>query len=61
MRNLAGVVDGLFLVNELCPVCRALSKLHSEPPSQMSAVNSVDGRIISDHVGVRERWAEYFE
>ncbi|XP_069986218.1 uncharacterized protein [Penaeus vannamei] len=27
----------------------------------MSAVRSVDGRIISDHVGVHERWAEYFE
>ncbi|XP_069993160.1 uncharacterized protein [Penaeus vannamei] len=27
----------------------------------MSAVRSVDGRIILDHVGVREYWAEYFE
>ena len=27
----------------------------------MTAVRSVDGQIISDHVRVRERWAEYFE
>ncbi|XP_069992460.1 uncharacterized protein [Penaeus vannamei] len=33
----------------------ALRKLNSNPFSRMSAVRSVDGRIISDQVGVRER------
>ena len=61
IRNLAEEVEGHFLVNDLRPAYQALRKLNSKPSSQMTAVRSADGRIISDHVGVRERWAEYFE
>ncbi|XP_069969587.1 uncharacterized protein [Penaeus vannamei] len=61
IRNIAEEVDGYFLANDLRPTYQALRKLNSNPSSRMIAIRSVDGQIISDHVGVRERWAEYFE
>ncbi|XP_069977663.1 uncharacterized protein [Penaeus vannamei] len=60
IRNLAEEV-GHFLVNDLHPAYQALRKLNSNHSSQTSAVHSMDGRIISNHVRIRERWAEYFE
>lgn len=60
IRNLAEEVKSHFLVNDLYPAYQALRKLNSNP-SWMSVVHLVDGRIILDHVGVCERWAEYFE
>ncbi|XP_069995874.1 uncharacterized protein [Penaeus vannamei] len=36
-------------------------KLNSKPSSQVTAVRSVSGQIVSDPVAVPERWDEYFE
>lgn len=57
IRNLAEEVDGHFLV---CPAYQALRKLNFKPPSQTTAVCSMDEWIISDHE-VLECWAENFE
>ncbi|XP_069972960.1 uncharacterized protein [Penaeus vannamei] len=61
LRNFAEEVEGHFLVNDLRPAYQALRKLNSKPSSQVTAVRSVSGQIISGPVVVRERWAEYFE
>ena len=47
--------------NDLRPAYRALNKLHSKSISQMSAVQTADGCLISDADGQMARWAEYFE
>lgn len=46
-----GILLAQFLVNDLRPVYQALRKLNS----QMSAVHSLGGLIISDHDAGRER------
>ena len=61
IRSLAEEVEGHFLVNDLRPAYQALRKLNSKPSSQVTAVRSVSGQIVSDPVAVRGRWAEYFE
>ena len=61
IRSLAEEVEGHFLVNDLRPAYQALRKLNTKPSSQVTAVRSVGGQIVSDPVAVRERWAEYFE
>ncbi|XP_063591867.1 uncharacterized protein LOC134768956 [Penaeus indicus] len=50
----------------VCPSARqnfiSLETLEAiEACHKMTAVRSVDGQIILDHVGVRECWADYFE
>ncbi|XP_069972530.1 craniofacial development protein 2-like [Penaeus vannamei] len=60
LRSLAEV-ESHFLVNDLRPAYQAIRKVNSKPSSQVIAVPSVSGQIVSDPVAVRERWAEYFE
>ena len=47
--------------NDLRPAYRALKKLRSKSTSQVSAIRTADGCLVSDTDGQMVRWAEYFE
>ena len=61
VRSLAEDVESHFNANDLRPAYRALKKLRSKSPSQVSAIRTADGSLVSDMDGQRARWAEYFE
>merc|ERR1712035_263168 len=61
VRSLAENVKSHFNANDLRPAYRALKKLRSKSPSQVSAIRTADGSLVSDMDGQRARWAEYFE
>ena len=60
VRDLAGEVEGHFNANDLRPAFRALKKLRSKSTSQVSAIRTADGCLVSDTDGQLARWAEYF-
>merc|ERR1712035_27581 len=60
VRSLAENVKSHFNANDLRPAYRALKKLRSKSPSQVSAIRTADGSLVSDMDGQRARWAEYF-
>ena len=45
----------------LRPAYRALKKLCSKSTSQVSAIRTADGCLVSEADGQMARWAEYFE
>ncbi|XP_069996804.1 uncharacterized protein [Penaeus vannamei] len=59
IRSLVEQVE--VLINYLRSAYQVLRKLNSKPTSQVTAICSESGQIVSDPVAVRERWAEYFE
>ena len=61
VRSLAEEVEGHLNINDLRPAYRALKKLRSKSTSQVSAIRTADGRLVSDMDGKLARWAEYFE
>lgn len=61
VRSLAEDVEVHLNANDLRPAYRALKKLRSKSTSQVSAIRTADGRLVSDMDGQRARWAEYFE
>ncbi|KAG0722413.1 hypothetical protein GWK47_006041 [Chionoecetes opilio] len=60
VRSLAEDVEGHLNANDLRPAYRALKKLRSKSPSRASAIQTADGRLVSDMDGQMARWAEYF-
>ena len=61
VRGLAEDVECHLNANDLRPAYRALKKLRSKSTSQVSAIRTADGRLVSDADGQMARWAEYFE
>ncbi|XP_069981944.1 uncharacterized protein [Penaeus vannamei] len=60
IRSLAKEVECHFLLNDFRPAYQTPTKLNSKPSSQVTAVRSASGQIVSDPVAVPERWDEYF-
>ena len=60
VRGLAEDVKCQLHGNDLKPAYRVL-KLRSMSTSQVSAIQTPDGCLISDTDGQMARWAEYFE
>lgn len=58
VRSLTQEVEGHFNENDLWPASRALKKLCSELPSQVSTIQTADGCLVNEQ---RAHWAEYFE
>ena len=54
-------VEGHLNANDLRPAYRALKKLRSKSTSLMSAIQAVDGCLVSDAAGQMACWAEYFK
>ena len=61
VRGLAEDVECHLNANDLRPAYRALKKLRSKSTSQVSAIRTADGCLVSDADGQMARWAEYFE
>ena len=61
VRDLAEDVECHLNANDLRPAYRALKKLLSKSTSQVSAIRTADGCLVSNADGQMTRWSEYFE
>ena len=61
VRGLAEDVECHLNANVLRPAYRALKKLRSKSTSQVSAIQTADGCLVSDADGQMALWPEYFE
>ena len=61
VKGLAEDVECHLNANDLRPAYRALKKLCSKSSSQVSAIRTADGCLVSDADGQMARWAAYFE
>ena len=61
VRSLAEDVEDHLIAKDLKPAHLALKKLRSKSTSQVSAIRTADGCLISDVDGQMAHWAEYFE
>ena len=61
VRGLAEDVECHLNANDLRPAYRALKKVHSKSTSQVSAIRTADGCLVSDADKQMARWAGYFE
>ena len=61
VRGLAEDVECHLNANDLRPAYQALKKVHSKSTSQVSAIRTADGCLVSDADKQMARWAGYFE
>ena len=61
IRSLAEDFEGHLNVNDLQPAYQDLKKLHSKSTSQVSAIQTADGCLVSYMDGQMACWAEHFE